>query len=122
LPGRAADDCVTNLPANVFKSNERTFILHNGSWVTLHSLNWPIVGSVSIAIDYNGDTSPNLSGKYGGANAVTADVLWLLFNRTNQKITSHPSFHGTNYRAGSLVGCLDYNNGSGVYNYWMGLD
>jgi hypothetical protein len=118
--GRPADDCVTSFPVYHFSNAERVLILPNGAWINLHSANWMGTGVMYFLIDYNGATGPNIDMSRGGTTT-SSDVMNLLFNPSQQKLTTALGRHGENFQAGSLVPDRAYNQ-LPVYNYWMGLD
>jgi hypothetical protein len=116
--GRPANDCVTSVPTNFFGNSYRNLVLSNGAWINLHSANWLGCGFMFFAIDYNGATGPNIDIERGGTTT-SSDVILLLFNPSQQKLTTALHRHGENFQAGSLV---PDSSGLPTYNYWMGLD
>jgi hypothetical protein len=118
--GRPADDCVTSIPGNFFGNSYRNLVLSNGAWINLGWVNWASLGFMVFRIDYNGATGPNIDMARGGTTT-SSDVIVLLFNPTQQKLTTHPERFGDNYQAGALVPDRAFNQLS-LYNYWMGLD
>jgi hypothetical protein len=117
--GRPAGDCVTSFPyAGHFDNTKRILVLPNGAWVALFAVNWGGWQNFCFFIDYNGATGPN--APIETANATTSDVVVLFFNNSQQTVTTAPTRHGDNYRAGALVPDRGANRHL-VYNYWMGL-
>ena len=79
-----------------------------------------VKGLIRFLIDYNGATGPNIDMSRGGTTT-SSDVMNLLFNPSQQKLTTALNRYGENFQAGSLVPDRAYNQ-LPLYNHWMGLD